>query len=227
MRCWARTATSTSFASRRTFRCRETPGCVRRGNLAAISPAFRLPPVRKSRTARRVGSEIAKKTSVVTGVLTSPEPFLKLGEKGLGEAHEVGLAHPDLVARLELQDGLLRREAHSRTGGVRPTGQLVDLQLAPVEQHRVAKDADLIQRIAVFALDAGEPMHEHVVQEEDLVVEEARLELLGGCLADPLAVRAQIGVDPRTTRRDVILRVFLHPEQGIIPSIGSWRAAAA
>src|SRR2546425_1215062 len=45
MRCWARTATSTSFAFRRTRRCRDTPGCVRRGNSAAMPPALRGPHV--------------------------------------------------------------------------------------------------------------------------------------------------------------------------------------
>src|SRR3989454_12798393 len=84
MRCWARTATSTSFAFRRTRRCRDTPGCVRRGNSAAMPPAFRGPRASKSSTARRVGSAIAAKTSVAiigsppVGLGSSPLP------RGLG-----------------------------------------------------------------------------------------------------------------------------------------------
>src|SRR5438445_5817342 len=64
-------------------------------------------------------------------------PFLNLGEEGLGEPNEVGFAHSDLVARLQLQHGLVRREREARDGGVRPPGEPVDLELALVEHDRV------------------------------------------------------------------------------------------
>src|SRR5881409_485557 len=86
--------------------------------------------------------------------LSSPELLFKLGEKGFGEALEIGGAEPDLVAPFELQHGLLRGELDSRNGRIRPPWEPVDLQLAPVEQDRIAQDADLVQRVAVLAFDA-------------------------------------------------------------------------
>src|SRR5204863_8873369 len=142
----------------------------------------------------------------------------ELGEKRGGEPREAGLAQLDLVPVSELQEGLFWRERQRRDGRLRPSWKPFDLQLSAVEEDRVAQDADLVQRIAVLSLDAGEPVHEHVVQKEDLVVEEASLELLGWRIADLLSVRPQVGIDLRTTRRDVVLAVFLHPEHGIMPS---------
>src|SRR5438094_550153 len=110
--------------------------------------------------------------------------------------------------------------------------QLVDPLLRihfDIHEPRLAEDLEVTGHgglRAVLALDAWEPESEHVVQEEDLVVEEARLEFLGGRLADVASLRAQVGIDPRATLRDVVLRVFLHPEHGIMPSAGSGPAQA-
>src|SRR5207249_7207523 len=114
----------------------------------------------------------------------SPEPLLELGEKRGGEPREVGLAQLDLVPVSELQEGLFWRECQRRDGRLRPSREPFDLQLSAVEEDRVAQDADLVQRITVLSLDAGEPVHEHVVQKEDLVVEKTILEFLRGFLAD-------------------------------------------
>ena len=99
-----------------------------------------------------------------------------------------------------------------------PIRELVDLQLAVVEQEGVTYDADFIQRISVLTLDAREPVHEHVVQEEDLAVDEANLELLGGRLADLLSIRTQVSVDLRAASVDVVLGVGLHSKHGLIHS---------
>ena len=65
-------------------------------------------------------------------------------------------------------------------------------------------------------------MHEHVVQEEDLVVEEATLELPGWRLADLLSVRTQVSVDPRAASVDVVLGVGLHSKHGLVHSCLPW-----
>src|SRR5436309_15085624 len=92
--------------------------------------------------------------------------LLDLSEESFGEPHEASFSQLDLVAHLELQHRLLWHELYPRDRRVRPTRKLVDLQLPLVEQDRVAQDADLVQRIAVLALDSREPVHEHVVQEQ-------------------------------------------------------------
>src|SRR5439155_712075 len=119
----------------------------------------------------------------------SPEPLLELGEKRGGEPREVGLVQLDVVPVSELQEGLFWRERQGRDGRLRPSREPFDLQLSAIEEDRVAQDADLVQWIAVLSLDAGEPVHEHVVQEEDLVVEETILEFLRGFLADLPPIR--------------------------------------
>src|SRR5438093_611924 len=68
-----------------------------------------------------------------------------------------------------------------------------------------------------ISLDAGEPVDEHVVQKEDLVVEETILEFLRGFLADLPPIGTQVRLDPRAACGDVGLRIFFHPEHGIRP----------
>src|SRR5216110_21838 len=147
----------------------------------------------------------------------SPEPLLELREERGGEPREVGLAQLDLVPVSELQEGLLGRESQGRDGRLRPSREPVDLQLSAIEEDRVAQDADLVQRIAVLSLDAGEPVDEHVVQKEDLVIEKTVLEFLRGCSADLPPIGTQVRLDPRAACGDVGLRIFFHPEHGIRP----------
>jgi hypothetical protein len=94
------------------------------------------------------------------------------------------------------------------------TRKLVDLQLALVEEDRVTHYADLVQRIAVLSLDAREPVHEHVVEEQDLIVEEPVLELLRQRLGDMFPVRAQARVDSRAAGVDVVPGLGLHSKHG-------------
>ncbi len=54
----------TSPAPRKTLRCREMPGCGRVGKAATSSPAGRSPSFSRSSIRRRVGFEIAVKTSL-------------------------------------------------------------------------------------------------------------------------------------------------------------------
>src|SRR5207249_7511391 len=117
----------------------------------------------------------------------------------------------------ELQEGLFWRECQRRDGRLRPSREPFDLQLSAVEEDRVAQDADLVQRITVLSLDAGEPVHEHVVQKEDLVVEKTILEFLRGFLADLPPIRTQVRLYPRAACGEVRLRIALHPQHGIRP----------
>src|SRR5712691_10449 len=99
-----------------------------------------------------------------------PVFFLDLGEKRLGEAHEVAFGQLDLVAHLEPKHGLLRRELDRGAGRIWPAWELVDLKLALGEQERVAQHADLVQRIAILpvarAPDPGPTVDEHVSSHE-------------------------------------------------------------
>src|SRR5439155_4212959 len=62
--------------------------------------------------------------------------LLNLREEGFAEPHKVGFAQLDVVAAAELQHRPLRRELERSAGRVRPSWELVDLQLA-LEEARL------------------------------------------------------------------------------------------
>jgi hypothetical protein len=61
-------------------------------------------------------------------------------------------------------------------------------------------------------------VNEHVIQEKDLVVEEANLELFGRRLADLLSVCTQVSLDPVAASVDIVLSVGLHSKHALILS---------
>jgi hypothetical protein len=61
------------------------------------------------------------------------------------------------------------------------SGSLSTCSLPPLSRIEL-RHPNFVQRTAVLSLDARAPVHEHVIQQESLIVEEANLELLDGAL---------------------------------------------
>src|SRR5713226_925261 len=126
MRCCALMVTSTSCASRSTLRCLETPGCVSRGNWAAMFPAVREPNASRSRIARLVGSAMAEKTLVAVIEVPGGCPRASALLRGRGAR----LEQCEVIA-VRVRE--VRREAVVGLHGFR----VLELQTAPLEDLEV------------------------------------------------------------------------------------------
>lgn len=129
---------------------------------------------------------------------------LNLSEERVGEAYEVCFAQLDFIPYFVLQDGFFWRE-FDRLVCNYPT----------VVEHRVAKNAHFIQRIAVFPFNSPQSVNEEVIQDEDHVVEEGRLKGFqrglgfGGCCQS--LVGSNILLDLCAARGYVALVIGLMP----------------